>query len=84
MEKDKGEALLDTYVKLEIRKSHHRLIKFYLRILEDIRDNRFSITEETFTFLRKKTLDQVNEETRTLEESFDMEKFSKILNISKK
>lgn len=81
MDKGKGYALLDTHIKHEIRQSHHRIIKDVLRILEDIRDNRYAISEETFSFLRKKVLDNINDESRHLEESFDLDKIIKLVLI---
>ena len=61
-----GNQFFNTYTKLEIHKSHNRLIKAFLIIMSDIKEDNYNITDESYSLFRKKILDLVNDETRNI------------------
>lgn len=61
-----GDHFFNTYTKLEVHKSHNRLIKSFLIIMSDIKENNYNITDESYALFRKKILDLVNDETRNI------------------
>lgn len=63
--------IFSTYAKHEVQKSHHRIIKKLLEVIEDLRDQRFNVSIESYVFFRKKILDSINDETRNIEGIFN-------------
>jgi len=59
---------INSIVKWKINSNTSSLYKFCLILLEDVRDKRFVIDEQTYAVLRKKILDQGNASIRENEE----------------
>jgi hypothetical protein len=62
------ESKASDFIRFQINRKIINLYKNFLIILEDLRDPRFQISEETHKRMRKKTLDYGNDALREIEE----------------
>ena len=67
---DVQNVLRDVF-RIQLRKNYNSLARDFLIILEDLRDNNYNINEDSYSVLRKKILDCVNNSLRVTEDEID-------------
>ena len=67
MEKDK----VKDFLQFQVRRKITNLYKNFLFILEDLKENKYDISEESYQRHRKRVLDFGNDTIREIEENLD-------------
>lgn len=62
---DTNQAIRE-YLEFQIKREVTTLYKNFLQIVENIRDERYTISNSTFDFIRKRVLDDGNSASRNL------------------